>query len=178
MWRSSDSNTRLRLATAGLLALLAFPASAGPSGVPLPFETARVGQGSLNFFGMRIYDVTLWAPGGQWRPDAPYALELIYARNFGSAKLAASTVSEIRKQRSLPQSKLSDWERQLATLFPDVKPGDRLAAVRIPGEGVSFHAGPRALGRIADETFAESFFGIWLGARTSEPALRELLLGG
>lgn len=178
MWRSSASNTRHRLAIAGLLAALALPASAGPAGITLPFETVQIGQGTLRLFGLRIYDATLWAPGGRWRPDAPYALELTYARKIDRSKLAASTVSEIRKQRKLPQPVLADWERQLAEIFPDVVPGDRVAAIRIPGQGVSFHAGPRPLGRIGDEAFAESFFAIWLDARTSVPALRERLLGG
>jgi hypothetical protein len=178
MWRNSASSTRLRLAAAGLLAALALPAGAGPAGVTLPFETAQVGQGTLRFLGLRIYDATLWAPGGRWRPDAPYALELTYARKIDRSRLAASTVSEIRKQRNLPQPLLADWEKQLATLFPDVKPGDRISAIRIPGQGVSFHAGPRPLGRIGDEAFAESFFAIWLDARTSVPALRDRLLGG
>jgi hypothetical protein len=178
MWRSSASNTRHRLAIAGLLAAFALPASAGPAGIALPFETVQIGQGTLRLFGLRIYDATLWAPGGRWRPDAPYALELTYARKIDRSKLAASTVSEIRKQRKLPQPVLADWERQLAEIFPDVEPGDRVAAIRIPGQGVSFHAGPRPLGRIGDEAFAESFFAIWLDASTSAPALRDRLLGG
>ncbi len=178
MWRSSGSNTRHRLAAAGLLLALAFPASAAPAGVPLPFEPAQVGQGTLRFLGLRVYDATLWAPGGTWRPDAPYALELAYARKVDRARLAASTVNEIRKQRKLPQAVLADWERQLLSLFPDVEAGDRIAAVRIPGQGVSFHAGARPLGRIGDESFAESFFAIWLDASTSVPALRDRLLGG
>jgi hypothetical protein len=178
MWRSSASSTRLRLASAGLLAALALPASAGPAGVPLPFDTAQVGQGTLRFLGLRIYDATLWAPAGTWRADAPFALELTYARKVDRSRLAASTVSEIRKQRTLPQAVLADWERQLAALFPDVEPGDRIVAIRIPGQGVIFHAPPRPLGRIGDEAFAESFFAIWLDARTSVPALRDRLLGG
>jgi hypothetical protein len=178
MSRSSGSSTRLRLASAGLLVALALPASAAPAGVPLPFEPAQVGQGTLRFLGLRIYDATLWAPGGTWRPHAPFALELTYARKVDRTRLAASTVNEIRKQSKLPQAVLADWERQLVSLFPDVEPGDRIAAIRIPGQGVSFHAGPRPLGRIRDETFAESFFAIWLDARTSAPALRERLLGG
>jgi hypothetical protein len=178
MSRNSGSSTRLDLAAVALLAALALPASAGPAGVTLPFETVQVGQGTLRILGLRIYDATLWAPGGRWRADAPYALELTYARKIDRSRLAASTVNEIRKQRKLPQPVLSDWEKQLVSLFPDVEPGDRIAAIRIPGQGVSFHAGTRPLGRIGDETFADSFFAIWLDARTSAPALRDRLLGG
>lgn len=177
MLHSYVLSTQLRLAAIALL-LLAAPVCAGPAGVSLPFASVQVGHGTLRYFGLRIYDATLWAPDGKWRPDAPYALELAYAREFAGATLAASTVEEIRKQRKLPQPTLAAWEKQLKSLFPDVKPGDRLAAVRIPGEGVSFHAGSRTLGRVDDETFADSFFGIWLDARTAVPALRARLIGG
>jgi len=175
---NSVSNTRLSLAAACLLAAFVAPAWAGPAGVRLPFETARVGQGTLQYFGFRIYDATLWAPGGKWHADAPYALELAYAREFSGATLASSTVKQMRKQGRLPPPTLATWEKKLGAMLPDVKPGDRLAAIRIPGQGVSFHAGSRPLGQIGDEAFAESFFAIWLDTKTAVPALRSRLLGG
>lgn len=175
---NSVSNTRPSLAAAWLLAALIAPAWAGPAGVRLPFESARVGHGTLHYFGFRLYDITLWAPDGKWRPDAPYALELAYAREFAGATLASSTVEQMRKQGRLLPPTLATWEKKLGAMLPDVKPGDRLAAIRIPGQGVSFHAGSRPLGQIGDEAFAESFFAIWLDARTAVPALRSRLLGG
>lgn len=178
MSRNIAWNIKPRLATACLLACLALPVGAGPAGVPLPFAAAPVGQGALKFLGMRVYDATLWAPGGRWRPDAPYALELTYARKLDRATLTSSTVKELRRQRQLSDARLQAWEQALQAVFPDVQPGDRLAAVRIPGEGVVFHAGPRMLGHIDDEAFAESFFAIWLGPATRSPELRERLLGG
>lgn len=167
-----------RLPVVCLLALLASVASAGPVGVPVPFEPVQVGQGTLRYLGLRIYDATLWAPPHGWRADGPYALELIYARGITGAMLASSTVEEIRKQRSLSPAQLQAWEHRLQALFPDVDPGDRLAAIRVPGQGISFHAGARSLGSIEDEGFADAFFGIWLDESTRKPALRARLLGG
>lgn len=167
-----------RLPVVCLLALLASVASAGPAGVPVPFEPVQVGQGTLRYLGLRIYDATLWAPPHGWRADGPYVLELIYARGITGARLASSTVEEIRKQRSLSPAQLQAWEQRLQALFPDVESGDRLAAIRIPGQGIAFHAGARSLGRIEDEWFADAFFGIWLGVDTREPDLRARLLGG
>ncbi|MCA1805070.1 MAG: chalcone isomerase family protein [Xanthomonadaceae bacterium] len=167
-----------RLPVACLLLLLASLASAGPVGVPVPFEPVQVGQGTLRYLGLRIYDATLWAPSGGWRANGPYVLELTYARGIAGARLAASTVEEIRKQRSLSPAKLQAWEQRLQALFPDVEAGDRLAAIRIPGQGIAFHSGARRLGSIEDEWFADAFFGIWLGADTRKPDLRARLLGG
>ena len=167
-----------RLVVTCLLLLLAPLASAGPAGVPVPFEPVQVGQGTLRYLGLRIYDATLWAPPGGWRAHAPYVLELTYARSIAGARLAASTVEEIRKQHPQSAVQLQDWELRLQALFPDVEPGDRLAAIRIPGQGIAFHAGGRSLGRIEDEWFADAFFGIWLGADTRKPDLRARLLGG
>lgn len=178
MSRNTAWNIGPRLAAACLLACLALPAGAGPAGVPLPFTAERVGQGALKFLGIRVYDATLWAPDGRWRRDAPYALELTYARKLDGATLTSSTVKELRRQGPLPGERLKAWEQALQAVFPDVQPGDRLAAVRIPGEGVVFHAGTRVLGRIDDEAFAESFFAIWLGPATRSPELRQRLLGG
>jgi len=65
----------------------------------------------------------------------------------------------------------------LEMLHPDVSPGERLSGVQArPGTAAFFHDG-RATASIDDALFAQLFFGIWLDARTSEPRLREQLLG-
>ena len=40
-----------------------------------------------------------------------------------------------------------------------------------------FYFGDKKLGQIQDETFGEAFLAIWLSERTSEPELRQGLLG-
>ena len=47
----------------------------------------------------------------------------------------------------------------------------------LPGQGARFFFNGRASGELAEAEFARLFFGIWLSPRTSEPALREQLLG-
>jgi hypothetical protein len=174
MLRNSDLNTRLKtaLAAACLLAASALHAS------PLPhlpsFEA--VGSGTMRFFGLRIYDATLWSPGGVWTANQPYALELIYARSFEGAAIARRSIEEMRAQRDYPAATLARWEQQMRALFPDVESGDRLIGVRVPGAGAAFYSGTRKLGQIDDETFADAFFGIWLHPATRAPDLRTRLL--
>lgn len=174
MSRNSGLNTRLKtaLTAACLLAASALYAS------PLPhlpnFEA--VGSGTMRFFGLRIYDATLWSPGGVWSANQTYALELVYARSFDGAAIASRSIDEMRAQRAYPDATLARWEQQMRALFPDVKSGDRLTGVRIPGAGAAFYSGPRKLGQIDDETFANAFFGIWLDPATRAPGLRTRLL--
>jgi hypothetical protein len=160
-----------------LAALWLFAASALQAS-PLPhlpgFEA--VGNGTLRFFGLRIYDATLWSPGGVWSASQPYALELVYARSFDGSEIAQRSIKEMRAQRAWPEATLALWEKDMRALFPDVAKGDRLIGLRQPGAGATFYSGPRRLGQIGDEDFAEAFFGIWLSPATSAPDLRAKLL--
>jgi hypothetical protein len=174
MWRSSALNTRLSIAVvaAGLWAGLAAHAS------PLPHlaDFKAVGSGTIRYFGLRIYDATLWSPDGAWSPGQPFALELRYARRFDGAAIARRSIEEMRAQRHHPTATLARWETQMRALFPDVEAGDRLIGVRVPGAGAAFYQGTRKLGQIDDEAFADAFFGIWLHPATRAPDLRARLL--
>ena len=175
MSRNSGWNTPLRLVLA-LLLCAASAAFARPQ-APLPFEPAAVGAGTLRFMGFALYDGKLWSPSGRWDSDAPFALELIYARAFDGADIARRSIEEIRRLRTMDDATATRWETRRRTLFADVKAGDRLTGVRVPGQGVRFYAGDRLLGRIDDETLADAFFAIWLDPRTRAPDLRRKLLG-
>jgi hypothetical protein len=145
---------------------------------PLPHlpDFKAVGNGTLRFFGLRIYDATLWSPGGVWSANQPYALELVYARSFDGREIAQRSIKEMRAQRSWPEATLARWEKDMRALFPDVAKGDRLIGVRMPGTGATFYSGPHRLGEVRDEDFANAFFGIWLSPATSAPDLRTKLL--
>jgi hypothetical protein len=145
---------------------------------PLPHlpDFEAVGKGTLRFFGLRIYDATLWSPGGVWSANQPYALELVYARGFDGSEIAQRSIKEMRAQRSWPEATLARWEKDMRALFPDVAKGDRLIGVRMPGAGATFYSGSHRLGQVRDEDFADAFFGIWLSPATSAPDLRAKLL--
>lgn len=184
MWRSSGLNMQrslrplMRVWRAGVLAFCfaaVLPAHASP--LPQLSGYATVGSGTLRYFGLRIYDATLWSPGGAWSAGKPYALELRYARRFEGAAIARRSIEEMRAQRDHPAATLARWEAQMRALFPDVEAGDRLTGVRIPGAGAAFYSGTRKLGQIDDEAFADAFFGIWLDPASSAPELRNRLLG-
>jgi hypothetical protein len=65
----------------------------------------------------------------------------------------------------------------MTQVFPDVKDGDRITGLMVPGLGARFAINGVVKGDIRDLEFARLFFGIWLSDKSSEPALRRALLG-
>ena len=65
----------------------------------------------------------------------------------------------------------------MARVFPDIKQGDSLIGVAVPGKEARFYSKDKFIASIADAEFTKAFFGIWLSERTSEPRMRERLLG-
>ncbi len=137
----------------------------------------RVGQGILSFAFWDVYQATLYAPKGQWDPKGPFALSLEYYREIKGSDIAQRSIEEIKKQGFNKTSELAAWEKQMQAIFPDVNKGSVLSAVYTPEQGTSFYDGETPIGTIAGDAFAERFFGIWLAETTSEPSLRQALLG-
>lgn len=163
-----------------LAACLAVPAAMAHPGPALPAAQAA-GQARLTFWGFSVYDARLWVGPGFRRSvfaDHPLALELTYLRDFSAADIARRSLEEMRRAESIDAQQATQWRDALARLLPDVKAGDRLMGVHRPGVGASFLHNGKPLGEIADARFSRLFFGIWLGADTSEPALRDQLLEG
>ena len=146
-----------------------------------PAALRATGQGRLTFFGLHVYDAVLWtAPGFRANAfaDQTFALDLQYARDFTAVDIARRSLDEMRRHGAIDEAQADRWQSRLAAVLPDVKRGDRITGLNRPGQGASFFHNDRALGEIADPSFARLFFAIWLGEATSEPALRQRLLAG
>ena len=141
-------------------------------------EAKKVGAGRLVYFFMPIFDAVLYAPDGHYRPDQPFALSLTYLRSLNGSDIAHSGVDEIRAQGGVSPDRLRDWGKQMAVIFPDVSAGTCLTGVYDAHGATTFYQADRKLGRIDDPEFGKHFFAIWLGDKSSQPALRTQLLGG
>jgi Chalcone isomerase-like len=169
------------------LAPLAPLAAAQAATPPLPPELAAElpaarwrGTGGLRFLGMHIYDAQLWSPDTVNGDGAsqPLALALVYARKLVGEQIASRSIKEMQRIGSFTDAQGARWQAALSQLFPDVAAGDRLTGVQRPGQSARFFLNGQYRGEVADPEFARLFFGIWLSPRTSEPRLREQLLGG
>ncbi len=172
-----------------MLAGLALPlAAAAQNAAPrMPPELAGElpgarlqGSGRLTFLGLHVYDARLWTGaqpvGAEWSA-VPFALELQYARSLSGERIAERSLTEMRRQGEIAEAVAERWLGNMKQLFPDVTAGDRITGLNLPGTGARFFVNGSFRGEPREADFARMFFGIWLSPRTSEPALREALLG-
>ncbi|MDH4392982.1 MAG: chalcone isomerase family protein [Aquabacterium sp.] len=171
----------------GSALLAAGPAVQAKSDMAAPAELASElpgaiwrGSGALRFLGMRIYDARLWSPVAVTGDGAnqPLALELIYARSIKGELIVSSSLREMQRVGQFSDEQSAVWAKAMAPLFPNIKPGDRITGVQRPGESARFFVNGTLRGEVADAEFTRLFFGIWLSPRTSDPQLRQQLLGG
>jgi hypothetical protein len=170
---------RAFLAALALAATLA----AAQGVVPLPAALVAelpalkpLGEGRLRWFGLHVYDTSLWVPGEAWSFERPFALDIRYAVSIKGRDLTERSLVEMRKLGYTDAQKLGRWEGAMDRVFPDIKPGDRLVGVSVPGKEARFYSQDRLLGTVADPEFARAFFSIWLDPATSEPKLRAQML--
>ena len=99
----------------------------------------ELGEGRLRFFGLHVYDASVWIPGAAFSAAAPYALEIRYAINIKGRALTERSLKEMRGQGHTDEAKLKRWEAEMDRVFPDLKPGDRLVGVHVPGKEARFY---------------------------------------
>jgi hypothetical protein len=171
------------LAFALVLAVISAPAPA-VNAPPLPPQVTQLapnlkvqGGGELTFFGISVYDGYYWSPTRGWAQDGPFALDLHYHRALDGAKIAERSVGEITKLGYGTAEQRTRWGEEMKRVFPDVRRGDRLTGVHLPGGVVHYFLNGKSIGEIADPGFARAFFAIWLDPKTSQFAFRQMLLG-
>ncbi len=140
----------------------------------LPGST-QVGQGQLTRFGWSIYQAQLWTQTGKYDPGQPFALKLIYDRDIAESRIVQASLDEMLKLGA-PVQERPGWRAILEQVIDDVKKGESLTGVYRPGEGATFFHQDKRTG-VMNEELARHFFAIWLDPRTSEPSLRQALLG-
>lgn len=145
------------------------------AGIP---ELKARGGGLLRFFGFQVYNVYLWTPAGaSFDRNQPYALDLQYLRSFSASQLAERSIQEMRGQGTGSEAVYPKWQSEMQRVFSDVKEGDRLTGVLTSKKTARFFYNGAYRGEIADAAFADAFFGIWLSDKSSQPQLRDRLLG-
>jgi hypothetical protein len=171
-----------KLLLIALLPLVLVPLAHAERSQPQPLlreapDLKLTGSGEMRWFGLHLYDATLWSSGQTWSPRQAFALDLSYAREIPGKRLVDSSITEMRRLGVKDEDKLARWAQSMSVVFPDVKKGDRIVGVNVPGKGAAFYHQGQPTGTIEDVEFADTFFAIWLDPRTREPTLRKALLG-
>jgi Chalcone isomerase-like len=139
-----------------------------------------LGQARLVVYGFNIYDAKLWVEDGFSAANyttEPFALELRYLRNFNGPMIAERSLKEMRRLGNVSDEKAAQWLEMMKKTFPDVKKGDQLIGMHKPDGTASFTLNGKPIGEMRDEEFTKLFFGIWLSPKTSEPKMRNELIG-
>jgi hypothetical protein len=156
-------------------------APAAPPAVTQSLGAAqKKGQSRLVVLGFNIYDARLWATENFSVSDFSkhgFALELQYLRNFSGKMIAERSLKEMRRLGTVSDDKAKQWLSLMLQAFPDVKKGDQLIGVHQSDGSASFFLNGRRISEVRDDEFARLFFGIWLSPQTSEPKMRNDLIG-
>ncbi len=168
----------------GLLACAAWMASANAAPAALPAEVRAIvpdarlqGSGELRFLGLSIYDGHFWSAERGYSLARAFALDLHYHRDLTGAQIVQRSVDEIVQLGYGSTAERARWARLMKQFFPDVRRGDRLTGVNVPGQGARFYFNGDPIGEIAELAFAQAFFGIWLDPSTSRPDFRRQIMG-
>jgi hypothetical protein len=132
------------------------------------------GSGEMRFLGFALYRATLWVVGAAM-DNSPHALTLLYRRNIAREQLVGASLDEMRRLGG-SKATVDRWQTDLERVLPDVKAGERIIGLHLPGQGARFYHQGRLTGEINDADFARHFFAIWLDPRTRSPDVRALLL--
>lgn len=150
-------------------------ASASPIPELEPMRT--VGEARMQVLFWDIYDARLLAPGGRFDQSEPFALSLTYLRDLDGEKIAARSIEEMRKQGIEDEAALARWFGRLVSILPDVRADDEIVGLAAADGSTRFYLEGELIGVIEESAFSRAFFAIWLGQKSSEPGLRDQLLG-
>jgi Chalcone isomerase-like len=178
----------LRSITAVLVVVAATAALVAPahaSTLPQPvlqadYKLQRVGAGDLKWLGRPIYAASLWTAHGEfsgYMAGEPVALSLWYQREFSRDALLRITSTAWRMLDAVPLERRERWLTELSSFWSDVRPGDNVTTVVVPGKATRFYDERGLMGQIDDPDFGPAFLSIWLDSRSVVGDLRVKLLG-
>jgi len=125
-----------------------------------------------------LYTSTLMTTTGKYPisvENEKLIFHIKYLADINSDDLIVRTVEQWQ-HIGLEEKEYLKYIDSLQALWPDINKGDSLALLMQKGKSVFYYNG-EYLGVIDDAEFGQQFIDIWLSKNTSQPSLREELLG-
>jgi len=140
-------------------------------------DLKKVGQGTMSWMFIDIYDAEFFTSNGKYKPNQfPQVLTITYLKDIKQKRLIDATKEQWVLQGQNSES-VKRWIAILSDIWPDIQQGDKLTFyVEQNKKGTFFHNG-QAIGHIKEQAFSMAFLSIWLSEKTSQPELRQQLLG-
>ena len=184
-----------KLAAASVLLALGAASASGRecAGITFPDQIQVDGESlTLNGLGVRrasvfrvgVYVAALYLtepsndPHRILQSNTPSELVLQFIRRVSANEIRRSWEEGFAKNAPGHPPGLEIGLAQLISWVKDVKPGQRMTFIRIPGTGMQFDFDGAVKGMIEGDEFSKAFLSIWFGDIPQTPELKVGLLGG
>jgi hypothetical protein len=142
-----------------------------------------LGVRKATFLKINVYVAALYVP--RRTPDAhaiidsdrPFELDLQFVRGVG-AKAIRDGFDEGFAQSASGNAALKSRIATLEGWIEDIRAGERMSFVGVPGGGVQFSFAGKLKGTLEGEDFTRALLAIWFGGHPPNPELKTGLLGG
>ena len=178
--RNTTGAAYLRLATILLVLIFAISAIAARPLPPQVLSTAPgihpFGKGRHSWWGVRMYDATLWIVGPQWSAAAPHALDIEPGRAVPADTLVKNAIAEMRDLKVGDERQLGIWQAEMKKLIPNVKQGDQVVIFCPDTKRTLSFLNNSSTGEVDDPSFCPAVMSVWLHPQTKHQAIRKSLL--
>jgi len=137
----------------------------------------KVGEGEMRYLFWTLYLAEFFTESTAHNTDnKSKALRITYYKKISRQALVDAT-EEQWQHLGFQSGTISQWSAHISNIWPDIEPGDELTLVISPTGYSQFYFDEKLIGKIDDTTFGNAFISIWLSENTTEPKLRQQLLG-
>jgi hypothetical protein len=109
--------------------------------------------------------------------DAPKAVRMHFLRDLKKTQLTEGFSEGFEANAKAKAAAQKASIDKMLALVPDVKEGDTMTFVYVPGKGTTLYAGEKALGTFEGKDFADAIFSLWLGPKPPSEDLKKGMLG-
>src|SRR5713226_3045233 len=176
----------LWLGTMLLVLISATSAIAAPPGGPRPLPPQVLskapgirpfGKGRHSWWGIRMYDATLWIVGPEWSAAAPHALDIEPGRAVPADTLVKNAIAEMRDLKVGDESRLRIWQAEMRKVIPNVQPDDQIVIFCSDTNRTLAYLNGSSTGEVNDPSFFPAVMSVWLHPQTKHQAMRKSPLG-
>ncbi len=157
--------------------------AAPPAHRPLPSQVVSqapqlhpFGKGRHSWWGIQMYDATLWIVGPQWSATGTHALDLEPSRVVPADTLVKNAIKEMRDLKVGDESKLKTWQAEMTKVIPNVRPGDQIVIFCSDTNRTLVYLNDSSTGEVDDPSFCPAIMSVWLHPQTKHQAMRKSLL--
>ncbi len=143
-----------------------------------------LGMRKATFLKVNVYVAALYAATGSRDAaalvnlNAPQELILHFVRNVGASDMRNAWNEGFERVAKDQMPALSARIALLTSWMTDMKTGQRLTFMRVPGTGTQVSVNGVVKGTITGDDFSRAFISIWLGPEPPNAELKSGLLGG